>query len=86
VSDYYITDIPSYTLAALERYRDGHCPVGDFLQAVIANDLRESLGRADEANTEALQKIVWWVYNELPSPAQGSAEAYREWIANRTEE
>lgn len=66
---------------ALERYRDLHHPVGDFLQAVISNDLKEAAARADDDNLENIQAFAAYLYNELPSPSQGSRKAYADWIA-----
>jgi hypothetical protein len=56
-----------------------HPFVGDFLRAVLSNNLMEAMGRADGYNVRTLPAICAYVYNELPSPSHGSPEAVREW-------
>lgn len=72
--------IPSITLAALVAYKEKHAPVGDFLKAVLSNDLKNAVGYADTGNLCALKEIVMWVIWELPGVSQGSPEKYAEWI------
>ena len=66
-------------VAAINRYALQHQPVGDFLTAVLTNDLKGAFGRADENNRENLHEIVGYVYNEIPSVCQGSAAKYKAW-------
>jgi hypothetical protein len=67
---------------ALDGWADGSHPyVGDFLRAVLENNLTEAFGRADEYNLRTLHAIVAYVYNELPSPSHGSPEKVRTWQA-----
>ena len=73
--------MPDRTLAGLKRYADQHVPTGDFLQAVLSNDLRGAFGRADDENLAALQAIVQYCHNELPSTCWGSPERYQAWIS-----
>lgn len=54
---------------------------GSFQEAVLCNDLKESFGRADDVNREALFDIVSWCYCYLPAPAWGSAEKVTAWCA-----
>lgn len=53
--------------------------VGDFLQAVFRNDLKQSVGRADETNQELLPEYVKFLYNYAPTLCWGSEENYKEW-------
>lgn len=71
---------------ALWRYGKEGMPVGDFLQAVLANDLFSATGRADEDNMRDLKEIVQYVYNELPMICVGSREKYRFWITQWNDE
>jgi hypothetical protein len=65
---------------ALDGWGDGSHPyVGDFLRAVLENNLSGAFGRADEYNLRTLHAIVAYVYNELPSPCHGTPEKVREW-------
>lgn len=47
-------------------------PTGSFLAAVLSNDLKESIGRADDTNLVALPHIVAYLYNEIPAALWGS--------------
>ncbi len=86
------TNIRPDIRAALDRYAEHGLPVGDFLQAVLANDLMDAIGRADDYNRATLYDICCYVHNDMPSACHGSRQAYREWVAakfgdpNRTAE
>ena len=68
------------TIASLRRYADHGIPTGNFLRAVLANDLMEAMGRADAENRAAIWHICGYVYNEIPSPCHGSYEIVDAWI------
>ena len=67
-------------IEGINRYVLRHQPTGDFLMAVLTNNLKEAFGRADEDNRQVLHEIVGYVYNEIPGVCQGSAEKYKAWI------
>jgi len=70
---------PGGTRDGAKRWiEDGILP-GDFLQAVIRNDLTEACARADQYNIILLPKIVSWWYSEAPAAAWGSPEKVKEW-------
>jgi hypothetical protein len=79
----------NYVLIApvlLERlcaYRDDGTPVGSFLQAVLSNNLRDAIGRADEYNRATLFHLVAWMHNEFPGKLWGSPERYAAWIETK---
>ena len=73
--------IPEHMLEALSRYIDGHQPVGDFLTAVLKNDLRDACGRADDTNLANLPAFVAYLYNVAPSDCSGSPEKVKAWLA-----
>ncbi len=52
---------------------------GDFLQAVLANDLKESFIRADDENSAAMREIVQHIYWNVPRVAWGSWDIVRTW-------
>ncbi|GAG54996.1 unnamed protein product, partial [marine sediment metagenome] len=58
--------LPSHIRASTKRYIEHGVKPGDFLTAVICNDLKESFARADEINTERMFDIVSFFYNEAP--------------------
>jgi hypothetical protein len=72
--------IPERMCGDIERYiRQGIEP-GDFLRAVICNDLTEACGRADNENIRLLHVYVAYFYNEAPSGCWGSEQRYVAWI------
>ena len=75
--------IPERMMGGIQRYVEQHIPPGDFLSAVISNNLREAYGRADEENLANLPAYVAYFYNEAPSNCWGSPERLREWLALR---
>lgn len=64
----------------LRAYRDEGRPVGDFLRALLSNDLLEAVGRADHHNIWLLPIYVGFLYNEMPSPAWGSPAKVAAWL------
>lgn len=71
--------LPPATSESLVAYIMTARPTGGFLGAVLENNLREAFCRADEANTEALPRLVAVLYNYAPSACWGSPEKVREW-------
>jgi hypothetical protein len=74
-------NIPPLLVEGLNRYAEHGVPVGDFLEAVIANDFLGAVGKADHNSMMALPAIASYVYLELPSICHGSRKVYRAWIA-----
>lgn len=75
-NQYYI---PERMMGGIIRYiEDGIIP-GGFLQAVVSNDLKEAVGRADEENMANLPAYVAYFYNEAPSQCWGSEEKMLRW-------
>jgi len=73
-------EIPEHTRNGLDRWvREGLA--GDFLRAVLRNDLVEAAGRADALNAPRLPAIVQYVYNECPSDCYGSPAKVEAWAA-----
>jgi len=72
--------IPGPTMGALQRYLDHGIMPGGFLTAVLQNDLKESMYRADDGNRAALAHLVRYLYNYVPMAAWGSPERVMEWV------
>jgi len=72
--------VPLLVLDSLDRYVQHHIQPGGFLTAVLENNLKEALGRADSQNRYALFDIVMYIYNEIPFQCWGSEEAVKEWL------
>lgn len=71
-------------VVALERYVQMRLPVGGFLTALLANDLKEACGRADDNNLHNLPALVAYCYNHIPAHAWGSYERVAAWLTPQT--
>jgi hypothetical protein len=69
--DYMADSVYHYVLFGRE--------VGDFLMALISNDLTESVSRADETNLSHLVDWVRWFYNVPTGRCWGSPEKLKHW-------
>jgi len=72
-------------MGGLNRYIKQRIKPGDFLTAVICNDLKESVYRADDENMANLPAYIHYLYNKAPSGCWGSKEKMTAWL-NREEE
>ncbi len=74
--------IPKHMRGALEAYVQRGQPPGDFLRAVLCNDLVGAVERADGINMERMYDWACTLYNELPSRPNcwGSPAAVEKWI------
>lgn len=72
--------IPEAALDTLKAYVKYGVPPGDFMTAVLANDLMESFGKADERNRAALFDICSYIYNSVPRVAWGNYKCVEDWI------
>ena len=72
-----------YMIGGMKRYiEDGILP-GDFLHALLTNDLKGTFAHADETNALFIREWVMWLYNECPSVAQGSVVAVNAWVEEK---
>lgn len=76
-------EIPGYMLDGIRRYIEHGIEPGSFLYAVICNDLREAVGRADDMNLRNLPAYVSYFYNEAPAGCWGSREKFELWMAQK---
>ena len=74
--------IPNYTREGIDEYVRGHLPPGDFLRAVLENNLMEAMARADDTNRAALRAICDYVYSEIPHTCWGSLAKVEAWLAS----
>jgi len=72
--------LPAHVHKRLEDYIQRGMPVGGFLQAVIANDLRDAVARADDSNIQVLPALAAYLFQNAPMMAVGSREAYEQWV------
>lgn len=68
---------------SLKRYEEHNIPCGDFLTAVLSNDLFEAVGRADETSVFIIVPLVHWIYNNLRRDCWGDADTAKAWVHAR---
>ena len=67
-------------LKGINRYALLHEPKGSFVTAVLCNDLRETIERADPDNRLTLLQIVSYCHNEIPGMCWGSQQKVEAWL------
>jgi hypothetical protein len=72
--------VPPAVFDAVRRYVEEGIPPGGFVLACLENDLMAAINRADPANRECLQEIMWMIYSAMPSTAHGSPDKVRLWL------
>ena len=72
--------IPDRMVNAIDRYVTNCVPVGDFLQAVLTNNLKEAALRADDVNVKLLYPYILLIYNHIPGVCWGNEKKYKEWL------
>jgi hypothetical protein len=71
--------LPAHIRDGVRDYIErGHLP-GDFLRAVIANNLSQSFGYADEINRARLFEILSFFHNEAPGQCWGTPALMAAW-------
>jgi len=77
------SDVQERIKAELSRWVYLAVPPGDFLTAVLRNNLKEAYARADEENLKALGAILRYLYWEVPAKCWGSEEKVDKWIEKK---
>ncbi len=77
-----LTRLPDYMQSAVERYVLHGIPPGHFLTAVVENNLREAVERADSTNIWFLREYVVFFYTSAPGECWGSPQRVKDWIGN----
>ena len=75
--EFYIYD---HMMLSIRKYIENRSQCGDFLSAVICNDLKKAVSFADETNLRNLPAYVGYFYNEAPSACWGSPKKMKEWL------
>lgn len=75
--------LPNYMAGGLYLYLTENIAPGSFLTALLSNDLRESVARADSNNARCLKEWVQFLYCECPSNSWGSPEKVKQWLSER---
>jgi hypothetical protein len=74
-------DIPAHMQETIKRYVIEKVRPGDFLSAIIKNDLRGAIGHADSENLPLIKLYVQWFYNRAPAVCAGSEAAMTNWLS-----
>lgn len=72
--------ISDHMAGIIERYVEERLHPGDFLTAVICNDLAGAIGRADEENIKNLPAYVSYFRWEAPGKCWGSKQKMEAWL------
>ena len=72
--------LPPHLQGGVQRYIEQGVPPGDFLTAVITNDLFLATSHADSTSLAALRDIVRFFYNESPTDCWGTPEKMKLWM------
>lgn len=75
--------IPAHLRDGLVRYFDRGIEPGQFLTAVLSNDLRAAIMHGDAEALAGLPHIVRCLWNRAPGNAWGSPEIVRQWRLDR---
>lgn len=81
--DFLWQRVPAHLHEGLNDYLMGHHRPGDFLCAVLRNDLIAAVSRADDVSKPALPDIVAYLLACAPSPSFGSEKNFKEWLKER---
>ncbi len=71
--------IPGYMHGGLRRWIEDGITPGGFLCAVLENDLKEAVARADAINLQNLPNYIRYLYNYAPRGCWGSPENVEAW-------
>lgn len=72
--------VPDHMHGGIIRYYESRIPPGDFLLAVINNDLKLACMYGDDVNKNCLPAFVAWFYNYAPSGSWGYEGAADKWL------
>ena len=67
-------------LDSLKAYVEKRQPVGQFLTAVLENDLAGAVAHADSNNVWLIPIYHCWIYNEAPCLCHGSKDRVTKWL------
>lgn len=75
--------LPEHMRHGMKLYIEKGIPGGDFMTAVLENNLVEAFQRADNTNLDHMTEWARFLYWEMPSEAWGSPEKVQAWIDHR---
>ena len=84
--DPFYQNIPEQTRESLALYLSEGLETGGFLKAVLSNDLRGAMHKADRENRETLYQLSSFIFNHAPASSHGSPEKVTQWIKDKRAE
>ncbi len=78
--DFYLS---AGTVDQINDYIIQGVPPGDFLRAILANDLANAVAMADENNLHNLPAFVSYLYKHAPADCWGSYAKVGAWLELR---
>lgn len=83
IQDFYEDDIykslPEYMRFGMKAWIVEGVVPGDFLSAVLKNDLMKACAHADSVNRILLHKYAEWLYSYAPTNCYGSEANFNKW-------
>lgn len=76
---YVAIGLPLYMWPGLERYLEHGYKPGQFLTAILSNDLAMACQHADDENKVLLHTWTKFLHNNVPMVCWGSIENFRNW-------
>jgi hypothetical protein len=71
--------VPEHMREGITQWIENGIPPGDFLCAILRNDLKDAVGRADDTNLRNIPAFVSFFYNCAPAQCWGSIEQFEAW-------
>ena len=75
--------IPEHMRRGVKLYLKQGLRPGEFLTAILENNLVQSVCRADQINLAQIVEWAKFLYNEMPMGSWGSKEKVNAWIKKR---
>jgi len=72
--------LPDYMRDGIRNYLEHGLRPGDFLLAVLSNDLMEAFVQVDDVNRAAMHDWVRFLYNHAPRNSWGSPDLVDDWV------
>lgn len=72
--------VPRHLIPSLVEYVVDRCPTGRFLEAVLSNNLIETMQRADNSSLAGLVPLMSFIKWHIPADCWGSPEKVKAWL------
>lgn len=72
--------LPRHMWESLVEYVVIGRPLGEFLEALVSNDLLQAVKKADGLNAQCFKDYVLWLESVAPATCFGSNATYHAWV------